>query len=59
MARISDVHNKENLIEVENVSLKYNKPTERVDTLKEFFVKLFKGKLRYNAFWVLNIYLLK
>ncbi len=54
MARISDVHNKENLIEVENVSFKYNKPTERVDTLKEFFVKLFKGKLRYNAFWVLN-----
>ena len=43
-----------NIIEVENVSLRYNKPTEKVGTLKEFFVRLFKGKLRYNAYWVLN-----
>lgn len=43
-----------NLIEVDNVSLRYNKPTEKIGTLKEFFVRLFKGKLRYNAFWVLN-----
>lgn len=44
----------ENLIEVENVSLRYNKPTEKITTLKEFFVRLLKGKLRYNEFWVLN-----
>lgn len=43
-----------NLIEIDNVSLRYNKPTEKIGTLKEFFVRLFKGKLRYNAFWVLN-----
>ncbi len=43
-----------NLIEVDNVSLRYNKPTEKIGTLKEFFVRFFKGKLRYNAFWVLN-----
>ena len=43
-----------NLIEVDNVSLRYNKPTEKVGTLKEFVVRLFKGKLRYKAFWVLN-----
>lgn len=43
-----------NLIEIENVSLKYNKPNEKIGTLKEFVVKLFKGKLRYNSFWVLN-----
>ena len=45
---------KGNIIEVDNVSLRYNKPTEKVGTLKEFFVRLVKGKLRYNAFWVLN-----
>ena len=45
---------KGNLIEVDNVSLRYNKPTEKVGTLKEFVIRLFKGKLRYNAFWVLN-----
>ena len=45
---------KGNLIEVDNVSLRYNKPTEKIGSLKEFIVRLFKGKLRYNAFWVLN-----
>ena len=43
-----------NLIEVDNVSLRYNKPSEKVGTLKEFVVRFFKGKLRYNEFWVLN-----
>lgn len=45
---------KGNLIEVDNVSLRYNKPSEKVGTLKEFIVRLLKGKLRYNAYWVLN-----
>ena len=51
---LQKTNNPENLIEVENVSLRYNKPTERMETLKEFFVRLFKGKLRYQEFWVLN-----
>ena len=45
---------KKYIIEIDNVSLKYNKPTEKLGTLKEFFVKLLKGKLRYNEIWVLN-----
>lgn len=44
----------ENVIEIENLSLKFNKPTEKITTLKEFFVKLIKGKIRYDSFWVLN-----
>lgn len=51
---LQKTNNPENLIEVENVSLRYNKPTERTETLKEFFVRLVKGKLRYQEFWVLN-----
>lgn len=47
-------HNKENLIEIENVSLKYHQPSEKIGSLKEFFVRLFKGKLRYKDFWVLK-----
>ncbi len=54
MKQVKKKIKKGNLIEVDNVSLRYNKPTEKVGTLKEFFVRLFKGKLRYNAFWVLN-----
>lgn len=45
---------KGNLIEIDNVSLRYNKPTEKIGTLKEFVIRFFKGKLRYNAYWVLN-----
>lgn len=44
----------ENLIELENVSLRYNKPSEKLTTLKEFFVRLFKGRLKHEEFWVLN-----
>lgn len=44
----------ENLIELENVSLRFNKPSEKLTTLKEFFVRLFKGRLRHDEFWVLN-----
>lgn len=43
-----------NIIEIDNVSLRYNKPTEKIGTLKEFVIRLFKGKVRYNEFWVLN-----
>ncbi len=46
--------NKENLIEVDNVSLKYHQPSEKIGSLKEFFVRLVRGKLRYKEFWVLN-----
>lgn len=45
---------KHNIIEIDNVSLRYNKPSEKIGTLKEFFVRLVKGKLRYSKFWVLN-----
>ena len=40
----------ETIIEVKNVSMKFNLMEEKVDTLKEFVVKLFKGNLFYNEF---------
>lgn len=42
------------IIKVENVSMKFNLMEEKVDSLKEFVVKLFKGKLFYNEFIALN-----
>ena len=45
---------KRNIIEIENLSLRYNKPSEKIGTLKEFFIRLIKGRLKYNEFWVLN-----
>lgn len=44
----------DNLIDVENVSMRYKLPAEKIDNLKEYFVKLLKGKLKYKDFWVLK-----
>lgn len=42
------------IVDVEHVSMKFNLMEEKVDTLKEFAVKLVKGKLFYNEFIALN-----
>jgi len=47
-------NNKEVLISVENVSMKYKLPNQRVDNLKEAFIKFIKGKLTYRDFYALK-----
>lgn len=42
------------LIKLENVSLMFNLTTEKVDNIKEYFIRLIKGKLRFQKFMVLN-----
>ncbi len=44
----------EKIIEARHVSMKFNLMEEKVDTLKEYLVKLMKGKLFYNEFIALN-----
>ena len=45
----------ENLaIEVNNVSMRFNMPREKVDNMKEYFVKLIKKQLHYEEFYALN-----
>lgn len=41
-------------IEVNNVGMKFNLSQEKVDSLKEYFIKLMTGKLKYNEFWALK-----
>lgn len=41
-------------IKVENVSMCFNMPRERVDNLKEFFIKLVKKQLYYEEFYALS-----
>lgn len=41
-------------VKVENVSIKFNLSTEKVDTLKEFAIKTVKGEIKYDEFWALN-----
>ncbi|AEH46346.1 ABC transporter ATP-binding protein [Parageobacillus thermoglucosidasius] len=42
------------MIEVNNVSMKFNIGTERIYSLKEYFVKLMKRKLHFEEFWALK-----
>lgn len=44
----------EPIIEVNNVTMKFNLMEEKVDTLKEYVVKLLKGKLMYDEFTALD-----
>lgn len=45
---------KETIIDVKQVSMHFNLMIERVDSMKEYLLKLFKGKLLYNDFVALN-----
>lgn len=41
-------------IDVDNVSILFNMNKEKVDNIKEYFIKLITRKLKYNEFWALT-----
>lgn len=41
-------------LEVKNVSIKFNLSKEKVDSLKDYAIKLVKRELKYNEFWALQ-----
>lgn len=43
-----------NIIEVNNVSMKYNLSKEKVDNIKEYIIRMFKRQLFYDEFWALR-----
>ena len=43
-----------NVIEIENVTIRFNMTTEKVDNIKEYFIKLVKKQLRYKEFLALK-----
>jgi len=43
-----------NIVEVENVSMLFNKSTERVDNIKEYLIRLAKRQLMFEEFWALR-----
>lgn len=42
------------IIEVKDVSMRFNLATEKTDTIKEYFVKLLKRQLMFNEFYALK-----
>lgn len=45
---------KNNIIRIHDVSMRFNLAEEKTDSIKEFFIKLVSGKLRFNAFYALR-----
>lgn len=43
-----------NMIEVDGVSMRFNMAKEKSESLKEYFVALAQGKLRFEEFWALR-----
>ncbi len=43
-----------NIIEVNNVSMRFNMAKEKSESLKEYIVAIAQGKLRFEEFWALN-----
>ncbi len=41
-------------VELKNVGIKFNLSQEKVDSLKEYVIKLLKRELMYNEFWALK-----
>lgn len=44
----------ENIIEINDVTMRFNLEEERTDTIKEYILKLVKGKLHFNEFYALK-----
>ena len=42
------------IIEVNNVSMMFNRSSEKVDNIKEYFVRLVKHQLMFEEFWALK-----
>lgn len=42
------------IIEVNNVSMMFNKSSEKIDSIKEYFVRLMKHQLLFEEFWALK-----
>ncbi|MBQ3588458.1 MAG: ABC transporter ATP-binding protein [Oscillospiraceae bacterium] len=45
---------KELMVKVENLGIRFNLAKERVDSLKEYFLKFTKGSLHFEEFWALD-----
>lgn len=42
------------IIEIENVSMMFNCSSEKIDSIKEYFVRLMKHQLMFEEFWALK-----
>jgi len=51
---IQPYDNAETVIHLDNVSVRYRLPEERVGTLKEYAIRVLQKRVSYNSFWALH-----
>lgn len=44
----------EEMIKLENVGIRFNLSKEKVDSVKEYFIKMIRHELKFNEFWALK-----
>ena len=42
------------MIDVNNVSIRFNLEKEKVNSIKEYFIRRLKGQIQYDEFWALK-----
>ncbi len=42
------------IVDVENVAIRFNLASEKIDSMKDYLVKRLKGKISYEEFWALQ-----
>ena len=47
--------NTDKMIEVKNVSMRFNMTGDKINSLKEYFVQLVSGKINRNEFWAITV----
>ena len=48
------MQNNDIMVSVKNVSMEFNMSTEKVDSLKEYTMRFFQGRLFFESFWALK-----
>lgn len=51
---IAENHHEAPLVEVNGVSMRFRMPAQKIDNIKEFFIKFVKRQIKYTDFWVLK-----
>ncbi|MBR4800956.1 MAG: ABC transporter ATP-binding protein [Clostridia bacterium] len=51
---LSFQEDKDLLVDVHDVSIKFRMPTEKIDNLKEFAIKFLKRQIKYDDFWAVK-----
>ncbi len=53
MAIMSSSNQQDEIIRLDSISVRYNLPSERIGTFKEYAIRVLQRKIRFNAFWAL------